>query len=104
MNSGRKQREVAHRRATALAAGMPCLSCGRPAPSLPAHWPRHRGMGGGNAGWDIGEWVPLCYDCHEVLDHRNGASEAASAHSQDVRDRVALGAPVFLSLLRRAHG
>lgn len=32
-------------------------------------------MGGGHAGWDVREWVPLCYKCHEILDHRQGKHE-----------------------------
>jgi hypothetical protein len=48
---------------------------------VPAHWdrinnkPRHRGMGGGKAGWDRNEWIPLCADCHDLCDRRAGVSE-----------------------------
>lgn len=37
---------------------------------MPCHYPRHRGLGSGHAGWSVREWVPLCYKCHEILDKR----------------------------------
>lgn len=95
MNSGKTEREAAHRRATAEAACWPCLACGRPAPSLPAHYPKHRGMGGGGAGWGPDEWVPLCYLCHEALDARNGVSPVHRQRTEEVRAKVAEGAPFF---------
>jgi len=104
VNSKRRQREAAHRRATALAGGSPCLSCGRPAPSLPAHYPRHRGMGGGHAGWDFEEWLPLCFNCHEALDGRNGLSEEASLTSEHVRYVCGLRAPFWWASQRLKEG
>lgn len=71
-NSGKAQRDREHREATRIAAQEPCLVCGAPAPSMPCHHPRHRGMGSGHAGWSTSEWVPLCFPCHEALDHRSG--------------------------------
>ena len=70
MNSGKEEREAAHKAASHLAAEERCLVCHRDAPSEPAHWPTHRGMGGGKAGWDTSEWVPLCRRCHDILDMR----------------------------------
>jgi len=29
-------------------------------------------MGGGKAGWDPLEWVPLCVSCHDWIDARTG--------------------------------
>ena len=89
MNSRTRRLQHAHRAATALAAQCACLACGAPPPSMPCHWPVHRGLGGGKAGWDIEEWVPLCWRCHEALDRRNGASEAAQRETRRVGDRVA---------------
>ena len=68
MNSRTAAREAAHRKATLLAAECRCLSCHAPAPSMPCHYPTHRGMGSGKAGWDPSEWVPLCYQEHLILD------------------------------------
>lgn len=95
MNSRRRELDRDHRAATAFAASRPCLACGLPAPSLPAHWPTHRGMGGGKAGWGPDEWVPLCFDCHEALDKRNGVSGAARARSEHVGGVVAARAPLW---------
>jgi len=72
VNSGKAEREADHRKATRIASEHRCLACKADAPSLPAHWPRHRGMGGGQAGWHYTEWVPLCFRCHEILDKRAG--------------------------------
>lgn len=70
----RLEREASHREASRLAAECRCLACHRAAPSEPCHWPTHRGMGGGKAGWDVTEWVPLCRRCHDILDDRAGVS------------------------------
>lgn len=45
----------------------PCLLCGG-SPTCFAHYPRHRGMGGKNAGWGYNEGVPLCDRHHKQLD------------------------------------
>jgi hypothetical protein len=76
MNSGTREREKAHRLATAQAKMMDCWSCGVYGCS-PCHYPTHRGMGSSKAGWDRSEWVPLCAHCHDVLDRRHGVSPAA---------------------------
>jgi hypothetical protein len=50
-------------------------------------------MGGGKAGWGLHEWVPLCYDCHELIDGRLGiASLARGAAYTDARRRLTLEA------------
>lgn len=76
MNSGKAERDKAHREATRKASVMHCRVCGI-VPCEPCHWPRHRGLGGGHAGWGDEEWVPLCRRHHDVLDRRHGVSAAA---------------------------
>jgi hypothetical protein len=39
-------------------------------------------MGGANAGWGLFEWIPLCRTCHDLVDRRAGASDAATARQQ----------------------
>jgi len=87
----RRKVDPLHREATKLAAESDCLLCGHPG-CVPAHWPRHRGMGGANAGWERTEWVPLCREHHDLVDGRLGVSDAV-----EVRRGMAL-----LSLERRA--
>jgi hypothetical protein len=94
MNSRTAARNAAHRRATALAGASTCLYCRRPG-CVPAHWPTHRGMGAAKAGWAVTEWVPLCPAHHDILDARNGASEAATARTHEVREVVAREAPFW---------
>ena len=101
MNSGHRAKQTAHRLATALAAITPCLVCYSPPPSLPAHFPRHRGMGGGHAGWATEEWVPLCFTCHEALDRRNGVSEDAARDTAFVTGIVRLRAPRWRDTMRQ---
>ena len=72
MNTAKRDRDKAHREATALAAESKCLCCGT-TPCEPCHL-KHRGMGGGNAGWEIEEWWPGCRVCHDKFDARNGVS------------------------------
>lgn len=38
------------------------------APSCFAHYPKHRGIGGKNAGWGLFEGAPLCDYHHKILD------------------------------------
>ena len=48
-------------------------------------------MGGGKAGWGPREWVPLCYDCHELVDGRLGVTSATRrAAYEDARGRLTL--------------
>lgn len=104
MNSRTAQRERDHRKATALAAKCRCLNCNAPAPSVCAHFPVHRGMGGANAGWSTDEWVPLCGEpggCHDILDRRNGASSDAVRLSAAVRARVTRLAPAWRTMQKR---
>jgi hypothetical protein len=75
MNSRARKQAPAHREATKLAAESDCLICGVFG-CVPAHFPRHRGLGGGHAGWDRTEYVPLCTPCHDLIDRRLGASAA----------------------------
>ena len=56
---------------------------------MPAHWPRHRGMGAGHAGWAYTEWVPLCPSCHDLVDGRLGMTDARAR----ARERLADLAP-----------
>ncbi len=85
--------QEAHKRATRIAAGARCLLCRSPKSvgrCVPAHFPRHRGMGAGHAGWGDDEWVPLCgglNECHDLVDGRVGTSlERWEAHEQARRD------------------
>jgi hypothetical protein len=86
---------VTHTEATKAAAQEDCLSCYAPAPSEPAHYPKHRGMGGASAGWEPTEWVPLCRRCHDRLDRRNGVSAVAIYQSEAVRDALEAQIPAW---------
>ena len=69
---------------------IPCLICfGEP--TCFAHYPRHRGMGGGHAGWGLLEGLPLCSKHHELLDRRMGKWDDQTV----VRELVAKLAPLF---------
>lgn len=83
-NSGHEEREAAHKAASLLAADERCLACHQRAPSEPCHWPTHRGMGGGKAGWDVDEWVPLCRRCHDILDGRAGVASRFEKEKQTI--------------------
>ena len=72
-NSGAAAKEKAHRVATAQARESRCLIC-KSLGCVPAHYPTHRGMGGGKAGWKPKEWVPLCVEHHDLIDGRLGVS------------------------------
>jgi hypothetical protein len=53
-------------------------------------------MGGGKAGWGPREWVPLCYDCHELVDGRLGvASVERGAAYRKARERLTLEAVAY---------
>jgi hypothetical protein len=73
VNSRRRELDKAHRIATRQAAESPCLVCGL-YPSVPAHYPTHRGFGSGKAGWERHEWIPLCRYHHDLIDRRLGVS------------------------------
>ena len=83
MNSGKAARDKAHKQATQIAWEERCLSCGAPSPSMPCHYPRHRGLGSGHAGWSTREWVPLCYNFHEILDRRQNNMHMKRSHIID---------------------
>lgn len=78
MNSGKAERERAHRLATQSAQGARCEVCGAFG-CVPAHYPTHRGMGGGKAGWEPDEWIPLCVHHHDLIDKRLGVSARIEA-------------------------
>jgi hypothetical protein len=88
MNSRTRRLRGSHRKATLEAYETPCIVCQAPH-SVPAHWPRHRGLGGGHAGWDRDEWCPLCPTCHDKLDGRNGTSPTCWKETVYVRAIVA---------------
>jgi len=90
----RRKVDPAHRAATLLVAASDCLLCEHPG-CVPAHYPRHRGMGGAGAGWERTEWVPLCAQCHDILDARNGASMAYCQDTETARDRLRELAPAW---------
>jgi len=71
----RRKVDPLHRAATLLAAESDCLLCERPG-CEPAHWPTHRGMGGGKVGWERTAWVPLDHNRHDLIDRRLGVSTA----------------------------
>lgn len=78
MNARTRRLRGDHRRATREAAEMSCLICEKPG-CVPAHWPTHRGMGGGKAGWRREEWIPLCCAHHDLVDGRLGVSATIEA-------------------------
>ena len=93
MNSGKRDRDKAHREATALAAESKCLACGT-TPSEPCHWPVNRGSGGRFENeWDPSVWVPLCRKHHSELDKRNGVSAYEQEKTRIVRYIVSVRAP-----------
>ena len=73
LNSRRAEQERLHRIATREARELRCLVCGQYG-CEPCHFPKHRGMGGYNAGWEAHEWVGLCRSCHDLVDGRRGVS------------------------------
>jgi len=79
---------VTHKQATALALTLPCCVCGTK-PCEPCHFPKHRGMGGKNAGWERDEWVPMCREHHDALDGRNGVSAVCTAATFLAREAAA---------------
>jgi hypothetical protein len=81
VNSGAAEREKAHRLATAQAREARCLLCFSHG-AVPAHYPKHRGMGGGKAGWGPKEWIPLCVEHHDLIDGRLGVSEKIERRRQ----------------------
>ena len=84
MNSGKADKDKQHKQATRLASEQRCLACHKDAPSEPCHI-IHCGMGGGKAGWDPSEWVPLCRKCHDKFDARNGTSLTAAQDTNITR-------------------
>lgn len=62
--------------AVQLARDTPCLVCYFPSSEV-CHWPRHRGSGGRfENDWAPEVWVPLCHYHHDLVDGRQGVSEA----------------------------
>lgn len=57
---------MTHREATVSAAERSCVVCGNQ-PCEPAHYPKHRGMGGAGAGWEPWEWCPMCRKHHRAF-------------------------------------
>lgn len=82
--------------------GMRCLvpGCGSEQTCF-AHHPRHRGMGGGHAGWAHDEGVPLCGVHHDAFDGRSGAIGAAWAEHLRVQHIVECLAPAFWARMER---
>jgi hypothetical protein len=78
VNSRKAERERLHRIATYEARELSCLICGR-GPCEPCHYPKHRGLGGGHAGWESHEWWPLCRRHHDLVDGRLGVSPHVEA-------------------------
>lgn len=95
MNSRKRERDRAHRKATKLASGMRSLVCGVYG-CEPAHFaivggePRsgHRGMGSGKAGWDPSEWVPLLHREHMILDKQWDAVEGKKSDLEKEREYI----------------
>jgi 5-methylcytosine-specific restriction endonuclease McrA len=83
MNDHKRALEAQHQKMTKLCGESSCLVCGD-SPCEPCHI-RHRGMGGANSGWDIEDIVPLCRQCHNVFDARNGASKGQVERTRVVR-------------------
>jgi len=101
VNSRKRDRDKAHREATALAAESKCLCCGT-TPCEPCHWPVHRGSGGRFENeWDVDHWVPLCRLCHNRLDARNGVSAYEQEKTRIVRYIVSVRAPEWRLTHRR---
>jgi hypothetical protein len=99
----KRENERLHKQATKICADSDCLACAKTG-CVPAHFPRHRGMGGGHAGWVRGEWVPLCPRCHDILDGRMGVSAQFEAQRQETRAIVAREAPLFWERIRQEYG
>lgn len=85
----KRERDVAHKRATDAARQQQCLLCDRQG-CVPAHWPKHRGMGGALSDpWDPSKWVPLCVPCHDWIDGRRGGVSADACEKREA-DRARL--------------
>lgn len=71
--------KAARKAASQLAAVQPCLLCGKRGTCVPAHFPKHVGMGGSSdpAWYAPDKWVPLCGEpgaCHDLVDGRLGTA------------------------------
>lgn len=84
---------------------LPCLvadadgrRCAR-RPTCFAHYPTHRGMGAGKAGWGYREGVPLCDFHHALLDRRAGSAESQERTAR----QVAANAPAFWALMDQLY-
>jgi len=78
----------------------PCLIPGcHASPVCFAHHPKHRGMGGANAGWAYNEGVPLCDVHHKRLDAQ-GETWALHLETQDIVRKLA---PPFWEKVKLDH-
>lgn len=88
---------MTHKEASRAAAESACLLCGRTGSCVPAHFPKHTGMGGGKDKWNPELWVPLCGQpgaCHDLVDGRNGIG-SAKGHQKWVTARETVSARVL---------
>ena len=76
-----------------------CLIPGCHGETCFCHWPKHRGMGGRNAGWAYDEGVPLCRIHHDRLD---GRGETWALHIETL-EMVRKLAPAFWESVKAAH-
>jgi hypothetical protein len=75
-----------------MALGLPCLLCGATGSCVPAHFPKHTGMGGSKDKWDLDRWIPLCGlpgSCHDLVDGRNGIG-SKKGHAAWLKARTTL--------------
>jgi hypothetical protein len=79
---------MTHREASKLAAQSTCRVCQRHG-CVPAHWPRHRGSGGRfENDWDQEHWIPLCPECHSLVDGRLGVSRGVEYRRQKAIEMI----------------
>lgn len=77
-----------------------CIVPGCHQPTCYAHYPKHRGMGGANAGWAYNEGIPACRLHHDALDARNGSGKEEWAKHMQILDIVKKLAPPFWTRIK----
>lgn len=91
-----------HKQATQICAESECLLCDVIG-CVPAHYPRHRGMAGGHAGWSIGEWIALCPYHHDLVDGRLGVSDTIEIRRAEAKAELVRLTPAFWQRIREEY-
>ena len=81
---------------------MDCLLCESPDTAY-CHHPRHRGSGG-RVSWEYNAGVPLCKECHDLIDGRLGVSDLIEMRRSEAQARLAKLAPEFWASIADVYG